>query len=236
MCEMFGGPSAQEESTLGQTSALSSSLLSNYRQQYSQQQDVLGRLQGQISRIQSGQTGPGFSGEENAARTSQIINSGAAASRNAIQAARSVGNGATGTLTSGINQQVEGQIGAVTGANTSNALLKEQSDNFAQGRQNAITSASALQTLSGDYNPAGYASQAGNELGAQFKEATQIQQEKIARSQAIAGLVEKVGMGAATFGMGGVAALGSGESFGEGIGDFFKGGSNASFGTNFGLN
>lgn len=236
MCDLFGGPSQGEQTAYQETSALSQSLLSNFRQQYAQQQSTLGQLEGEISRIQTGQTGPGFSGEENAALRSEIVNQGAAAARNAIQANRSVGSGATGTLTSGINAQVEGQIGAITGTDTANQLLKETTANYAQGRENAIRAASAFQTMYNSFNPTAYAGMAGQELGQQFTEADKINQEKIARSQAIAGLVEKVGLGAATFGAGGIAALGSGESFGEGLGDFFKGGMNASFGTNFGIN
>lgn len=242
MCDMFGGPSAQETSTLQSQTELSNALWSNFQQQYQQQQGVLQNLQTQIGRIQSGQTGPGFSGEENAARIALIQNTTAAEARNAVQAARSVGAGTqsspSGGLTrqSGINQQVAGQIESKIGAAGSNALLAEQAENFATGRENAYKTVGALQALSGQYNPAAYSGQEEGALGQQFNMADKINQQNIARSQSIAGFATKLALGAATFGAGGIGALGAGESFGEGVGDFLSGGANAEFGTNFGVN
>lgn len=242
MCNMFGGPSAAENSTLQSQTELSNALWSNFQQQYQQQQGVLQNLQTQIGRIQSGQTGPGFSGAENAARIALIQNTTAAEARNAVQAARSVGAGTqvspSGGMTrqSGINQQVAGQIESKVGAAGSNALLSEQAENFAQGRENAYRTVGALQSLSGDYNPAAYSGQENSALGQRFNMADKINQQNIQRSQAIFGAATKLALGAATFGAGGIGALGSGESFGEGASDFLSGGANAAFGTNFGIN
>ena len=241
MCNMFGGPSAAEKSTLMSQTQLSNALWSNFQQQYQQQQGVLKNLQAQIGRIQSGQTGPGFSGAENAARIALIQNTTAAEARNAVQAARSVGAGTqvspSGGMTrqSGINQQVAGQIASKIGAVGANALLGEQAENYATGRENALRTAGALQALAGEYNPAAYSGQEESSLGQQFGMADKIRQQEAARSQAIFGAATKLAMGAATFGLGGIGALGSGESFGEGLGDFLKGGANAEFGTNFGI-
>lgn len=241
MCDMFGGPSAQEKSTLQSQTQLATALWSNFNQQYQQQQEVLKNLQSQIGRIQSGQTGPGFSGAENAARIALIQNTTAAEARNAIQAARSVGAGTqvspSGGMTrqSGINQQTGAQIASKIGAAGANALLAEQAENFAVGRENAFRTAGALQALSGDYNPSVYSGQENAALGQRFQMAKTIQQEEAARSRGIFGAATKLALGAATFGAGGIAALGAGESFGEGVGDFFKGGMNEAFGTNFGL-
>lgn len=242
MCNMFGGPSAQEKATLQSQTNLANALWTNFNQQYQQQQDVLKNLQTQIGRIQSGQTGPGFSGEENAARIALIQNTTAAEARNAVQAARSVGAGTqtspTGGMTrqSGINQQVAGQIASKIGAAGSNALLAEQAENFAQGRENAYRTVGALSALSGQYNPAAYSGQEEGALGQQFNMADKIRQQEAARSQAIFGAASKLALGAATFGLGGIGALGAGESFGEGASDFLSGGMNATFGTNFSVN
>lgn len=242
MCNMFGGPSDQEKSTLQSQTQLADALWSNFNQQYQQQQGVLSQLQTQIGRIQSGQTGPGFSGEENADRIALIRNTTAAEARNAVQAARSVGAGSqvspTGGMTrqSGINQQTGGQIYAKIGAAGANALIAENAENFAQGRENAYRTVGGLQALSGQYNPAAYSGQEEGALGQEFQMADKVQQEETQRSQAIFGAATKLALGAATFGVGGIGALGAGESFGEGAGDFLKGGLNETFGTNFGLN
>lgn len=242
MCDMFGGPSSAENATLQSQTNLSNALWSNFNQQYQQQQGVLQQLQAQIGRIQSGQTGPGFSGAENAARIALIQNTTAAQARNAVQAARSVGAGTQSSTAgnlerqAGINQQVTGQIEAKVGAQGANELLAEQAENFATGRENAYKTAGALQQLAGTYNPAQYGQLTGSSLGQQFSQADKINQENIARSQAIAGLVTKVGLGAATFGVGGIGALGAGESVGEAGSDFLAGGLNALSGSNFSIN
>jgi hypothetical protein len=189
MCldSLFGGPSQGEQTAQAQESNLSMDLMANYQQQYAQQQDVLARLGAEVSRIQSGNTGPGFGGAENAALISGIVNSGAAAARNAIQASqdRSAGqvfNGqtdATGLArASAIRQQVAGDIAAKVGANTQNALIAENAANWAQGRATARESADLLSRQVGLYNPAAYASGASSATQSSFNMAQKIQQEK----------------------------------------------------------
>jgi hypothetical protein len=240
MCDMFGGPSQAETGTLSQTQGLSTALMSAFNQQYAQQQGVLKQLGSQIFRIQSGQTGTGFSGGENAALISQIQNQGAAQARNAIQQQRQLGAGTMPgsglSRQSGINAQVAGGISALAGAQTANNLIGETAQNYAQGRANAISAEQGLQSLQDDFSPSTYSNQASSNLVNQFKESDEINQQNIQRSQAIAGLIEKGVMGAATFGLGGVGALGAGEGIGEGASDFLSGGMNALTGSNFGIN
>ena len=241
MCDLFGGPTSGEENAQAQESQLSKSLMANYQQQYGQQQQVLSQLQSQIGRIQSGNTGPGYGGAENAALISGIQNQGAAATRNATQAAlnRMSGQqfgGATDTSglarTSAIRGQIAGQIGAVGATNTANALNQEQAANYAQGRTNAIQTASALQTMQGDFNPTAYASGASSTEQASFGQAHEINVEEQQKAQAIAKFIQQGVMTAATAGMGGIGALGAGESFGEGASDFMGGAMNALSGSN----
>ena len=242
MCDMFGGPSSGENVAYQNQVGLTNSLRSAFNEQYATQKDVLNRLGSQIMRIQTGQTGPGYGGAENASRIALIQNQGAAAARNAIQAERTrsagVGGGGTSGLarTAAINRQIAGGIEALSGANTSNALIREQAENFEQGRSNAISAASGLQSLAGDYNPSAYSSQALSSNKGQFDMAHTINQEKIAARQAMFGTALKAGLGAATFGVGAIGALGAGESLGEGVSDALSGGFNALSGTNFGIN
>ena len=242
MCDLFGGPSSGEQNAYDNQVGITNSMRSAFNQQYAQQQGVLSQLNGQIMRIQSGQTGPGFGGAENASRIALIQNQGAAAARNAIQAERTQSAGVGGGGTSGlarsaaINRQISGGIEALSGANTSNQLIGEQAENFAQGRANATQAAQGFQALAGDYNPLGYANASSSSNQQQFGQADKINQENIQKSQAIAGLVEKGAGLALTGGLGGFAALGGGESLGEGLSDFGAGASNAAFGTNFGIN
>src|ERR1700688_3844444 len=88
MCDLFGGPSSGETNAYDNQVGITNSMRSAFNQQYAQQQGVLNQLNGQIMRIQSGQTGPGFGGAENASNIALIQNQGAAQARNAIQAER----------------------------------------------------------------------------------------------------------------------------------------------------
>src|SRR5579859_1908381 len=101
MCNLFGGPSAGENVAYDNQVGLTNSFRSAFNQQYGQQQSVLNNLNAQIMRIQSGNTGPGFGGTENASRIAAIQNQGSAAARNAIQAERERSAGTTGVLGGG---------------------------------------------------------------------------------------------------------------------------------------
>ncbi len=235
MCDYFGGVGTGEEALQQQEQGLAGTMTADFNQQYSQQQASLQQLNNEIGRIQSGNTGPGFGGAENAARISQIQNVGAAAARNAIQAQRSVGAGsqvsAQGGLTrqSGINQQTAGQIEERAGAGTSNALLQEQAENYATGRANAISTAQALQTMANSYNPLGYGNAASSANSSAFSQAQTIEQQKQQKAQAIGNLAAQVGITAATGGIGGLAG---GAGMGGGLTGFLKAGLN-SLGANF---
>lgn len=236
MCDLFGGPSAAEKSSLQRQTAISNAMWSNFQQQYQQQQGALKNLQAEIGRIQSGQTGPGFGGAENAARIALIQNTSAAQARNAIQAVRSRGAGVAGGAggagtvpgaAAGIGAQTDAAIQAQVGANEANQLIAEQGENFAQGRTNAERTAAGLSQLAGLYSPTQYGSEAESANAQNFSMADKINQENIAKTQAEIGFGTKLALGAATFGAGGIGALGAGESFGEGASDFLHGGLNA---------
>lgn len=242
MCNLFGGPSYGEQAALDSTTEYANAMMANYNQQYQLQQGALTNMQAQVARLQSGQTGPGFGGDENAARIAYIKNLYAAQARNEAQAMRERGAGtqaapnATGmTRQSGINQQTDAEARSRAQAGEANDLIKEQAENFAQGRVNTERAISGWDALAGRYNPQSYAGMAKSGYDTEFGEAQKIQQEKQQRASNIFGAATKLAMGAATFGIGGIGALGGGESFGEGVGDFLKGGMNETFGTNFNL-
>ena len=206
MCNMFGGPTGGEEGLAGQSTNLAATLGANFSQNYANQQATLARLGATVNMIQSGQTGPGFSSMEDNAFKTNIINQGAAAARNAQQmtADKFAGQGSGGGsgINTGAARQVAGQIASTTGAATSNALINEQAANFQQGRTNAIQTENALQTIQGDFGGVAQSSLAGEETQNQlaYKQQSNIQAQQVARSQAIAGLVEKgIGMVAGGF-------------------------------------
>jgi hypothetical protein len=232
MCKMFGGPSREEETLAGQESNLAQDLLANYKEQYGKREDVLRQLGGEISRIQSGNTGPGFGGAENAALISDIQNKGAAAARNAIQATqeRAAGQRFQGVTDSAglaraaaIRQQVNAAITTGAEIRTANALNAETAANYEQGRRNAAATASGLATLAGEYTPLQYASGASAATQSAFGMQHEINKEKAERAAAIGGLVKKgIGMAAGAV-TGGLAA-------GGGFWDILKGAAGGALG------
>src|SRR5579859_1266259 len=234
MADCFGGSTGEERGLEAQTSSLSKSLEANYKEAFASQGNELAQLQSEISQIRSGQTGPGFGADELAARRSEIINQAGANARNVEQAEanRSAGqifNGSQDSSglarASAVRQQLSGEALSASENQKAAALENLTAQNYAQGRVNAYQTAGGLEALSGAYGGRAGQSLSGS-LSAEstaFSQENEIRKQEAARSQAIAGLVEKGAMTAATFGAGGVANLGPGESFGEGASDFFSG-------------
>jgi hypothetical protein len=228
MCNMFGGASDEEKGLQAADSGLSRTLESHYEKAFGDQIDSLNMLKNTISRIQSGQTGPGFSADELAARTSEIVNQSGANARNVEQklADESAGQifggsqDASGLArASAIRQQLSGQ--ALSSAETakSRALENLTAENYATGRMNADKTAAGLEALSGQYGGIVGTSLSGREaIGKQaFSEAHEINQENSQATAMLGGLL-KAGVG-----LGG-AFLTGGLSGGAGFGDFMKGG------------
>lgn len=234
MANCFGSASEQEKGAQAQTQSLANSLQANYATEFGQQQDVLGQLNSEINRIQSGDTGPGFGADELAARRADIVNNAAASERNAQQAVQNQGAGqvfngaqdASGLArTSAIRQTIGGEIASAGEANKSNQLNALNEANYAQGRANAAQTAAGLNELAGRYNPAGYASEAVGAAGQSFQQADKIRSESGAAM--LGGLLSSSLKLGTSFLSGGLSNLGSNESFGEGTSDFFSGGINA---------
>lgn len=229
MCD-FGGPSGAEEGAQGQIADFSKTLDANYQTIFGEQQATVGRLQSVLSQIQSGETGPGFGGAENAALISQIQNQGAAAARDTAQAVidRSAGrvfNGQTDTSglarTSAINKQIQEEAASKAATATAGALSAETAANYAQGRKNAETTASGLSTLAGIENPNAAASSTIEANKVSFDQAAKIQQQKQQATQMVGGIAE-AGLGILGGGIGNLDTTGSSTPF-EQVQNFLSG-------------
>lgn len=231
MCNFFGGASGEERSTAAQEGDLAKTLQADFGERFGQQSSTLASLNSTINRIQSGQTGPGYSGAEEAAKTSDIINQTAANARNAQQAvqdrAAGQGGGGTGDIarSSGIRQQVNAEIGAA-GANEKSALLaRNEENNYNQGRLNATETANLLGRQASLEDPLGFAGAASSANQSTFGMENKINQEDT--SGGLFGSLLQAGVGVAKdFVTGGIGNLDStgGSSTGEQIGNFLKGG------------
>jgi hypothetical protein len=226
------GPSGNESLINAQQESLANQLSADFNSRFQSQSDLLSKLSSSIKPIiAAGPNQQGFSPAESAALNTQAINSSGAAARNAKQAAGnfSAGQNNSSGLQSGVQQQIEGSIDSSSAnqlATTQNQITQA---NYNQGRQNYFAGLNALSSVTSQYDPAQFSSQAGQNFSTAFNQADKIQQEKNQEQAQIAGGIAGLAMDAATFGMGGLGNLDmAGTSTGgEQAGNFFSGGLNA---------
>jgi len=170
---LFGGPSKAEKNLGAQSQGLASAMEGDFNTVFNEQQSTLGQLKDELTRINTGSEGMGFSALENQLLMSGIETGAAGAERNAIQASqnRMAGLNQTGGVASGA--QAAREAGIVAGGEEAKAqgLNAETLANINQGRQNALTTAGGLQSLAGLENPEGYGKMAGNENQVAFQQA-----------------------------------------------------------------
>jgi hypothetical protein len=230
------GPTSEEKGLSAQDSDLSGTLNAHYEKAFGDQMDSLNMLKSTISRIQSGTTGPGFSADELAARTGQIVNQAGANARNVQQLEANQGAGQTFggssdssglARSSAIRRQLTGEAASAGENQKAGALENLTAENYATGRMNADKTAAGLESLSGAYGGAANSSLSGRLTAGQnaFGEAEQLHQEKDAAGGGF-GKMLAFGAGlAGDFLTGGLSA---------GAGGFMKGGLGALAGTGFG--
>jgi hypothetical protein len=229
MSQCFGGPTSTEKGLQGQSENLSETLSANAATEFGEQQGTIKDINAQLSRLESGQTGPGFGAQEEAANVAGIENNAGAMARNVTQAVQNQnagqtfqGSGDTSGLgrTSAIRQQIGEEAKSSAAGQEANALNANTAANFATGRAETVQTIGGLDALSGQENPNAAYSEATNANSTSFGEAKTIQEQQQEKDAAIAGLVTGgLGLGA-DFLTGGIA----GAAGGGGIGGFFKGG------------
>jgi len=216
--ELACGSSGDEKSLESSSSTFSKTLQSVFSDALASQKGILSKLGGVINRISSGQTGPGYGAQEQQDRVNQIKTTAAAAERNAQQAIqdRSAGQVFGGQSdssglgrTSAINKQVAGQIATNVENKEADLLNQEMIQNYEQGRNNAITTASGLNTLAGQYGSEAGMGESGaiNENQIAFGQANKINQENNQWQSDLAGLGTGLVKSAAGFATGGFGNL-----------------------------
>jgi len=149
------------------------------------------------------------------------------------KASRSLNNqlavrgGGSEVLPTGSRDALKGQLASAAANESSRQSQAITEANYNLGRQNWQQATAGLTQLGQLYNPTPFASLAQSGNNDAFQMSNQINQQKNQKTAAIAGGLASLGLDAATFGMGGLAA-------GGGIGGFLKGGLNA-LGGKFGL-
>jgi len=230
-----GGPSHAMENVASHQQSLADSLFANYQERYADQTDLLKSLRNSyMPLVAAGPNQQGFSSPVLATLNTQILNSGAAAARNARQAAGNftAGQNNTSGLTSGITRQINSSINSQAANQVAGAQANLTQKNYELGRDNYFRSVGGMQALAGEENPGQFADLSGSNLNSSYKEQSQINDEKNAQKAALAGGIVSLATDVATAGLGGFANLGPGESFSEGLSDFGKGAFGALSGNN----
>lgn len=225
------GPSSQAGPLAAQTTSLATTLAGNYNQYFANQSAVLGNLNAMLTPIaQAGPDQQGFGPRELAAlqtQTGEGIGANYAKATQALNTQLAARGGGNEYLPTGAGAALRGTLASAAANELSQANIGITEANYGQGRQNWREATAGLNALAQEYNPNPAASGAQSGFGSAFGMYDKIQQEKNQKEAAIAGGITSLATGALTFGMGGLANLGAGEGFGEGVGDFFKGGLSA---------
>lgn len=221
--DFLGGPS-NEMKWLGMDEmGLSKTMTGWMNTAYGKQQDILNQLQGNASRLATGNTGMGFGAAENSLLRGEIMANGAAGARNALQATMNAraGLGGGGFAAGGAGEtsslaRAAGQTAALTSqANiagetaTTQGLAAETLANIQQGRTNALQTQGALSSLAGFYDPTRYAQLASQTNQQAFGQESKINELNQQRAKAI-GSLAMTGLGLATGGITGGLAAGGG--------------------------
>jgi hypothetical protein len=218
------GPSGSEKSLAAQSQSLSSLMQADFGQRFGQQSSVLQSLNQSLSPIvAAGPSQQGMSSSELATLNTSAINSAGAAARNARAAAGnfSAGQNNTSGLTSGITKQINAGVDSAAANTLATNQLGITKANYDQGSANYWRALGAQQGVANAYDPSAFGSQAIGANSNAFGQAKTITDQTNAEQAAIAGGISSIAGGFLT---GGLSNLGPGESFGEGAGDFLKGG------------
>lgn len=219
------GPSKEEKNLEKQEASFDQTLQQDYSQTFAQNQQILSTLNQVLQPIvTAGPNQEGFNLQEKSALNTQAIESNAAGYNAAISAAEQRENaagGGTSFLPSGVNAQINAEIGSEAEANKANELLDITKADYAQGRANWQTALAGEQGVASGQNPLGYAGATTNANEAAFNEADKIQQET---NQAYGDVLSGIGS-IATGAIGGFANLDrtGGSTFGEQLLNFGEG-------------
>lgn len=181
---------------------------------FSEQQDLLNQMKQIYSPILAkGPNQEGFSPAEKAGLESQAIEGTA---KNYSQAARAVGGqiaaegGGNNPLPTGGSEQLREEVGASAAGEESNEQQQIEQADYAQGYQEFQGATAALETASGQLNPAAYENAATSAGNAAEETAKDINAEQNSWEAPVLGAIGAIGGGIAT---GGMSNLGKGEGF-----------------------
>lgn len=175
------GPSSQEKQLEQQEASLDQTLQQDYAQTFAANQQILQSLNSVLQPIvEAGPNQQGYSAAELSSLNTQAIESNAQGYNQATQAAASRENaegGGTSFLPSGVNAQINAEIGTAAESNLANEQLGITQANYAQGRQNWQTALAGEAGVASAENPLGYAGATTSANSTAFNEANQINQQ-----------------------------------------------------------
>jgi len=223
------GASAEEKANAQAQADLAHTLQQDFATTFANQQNILAGLSKQLSPIvNAGPSQFGYStAQTNALNT--LASSGTAQqyqnAKRAVGEAQAAAGGGNALLPTGTNQQTMADLASAGAQQESNELLSIQNAGWNQGNQNYNRAVSDLLSTSGQFNPTGYASEAGSANSSAFNMSKTIADQNNAASpwNAIGGALGGIA------GLVGAPILGDiGSKIGSKItGSLFGGGSNS---------
>ena len=175
------GPSQSEKNLQSQEASFDATLQADYAQTFAANQQILQTLNASLKPIvEAGPNQQGFSAGELSSLNTEAIESNAQGVNQAEQAAAQRENaegGGTTLLPSGVNAQINAEIGSAAESNLSSENLGITQANYAQGRQNWQTALAGEQGVAAGEAPLGYAGATTASNTAAFNEANTINQQ-----------------------------------------------------------
>lgn len=216
------GPSQSEKNLQKSEADFNQTLQQDYAQTFAANQEILKALNASLAPIlAAGPNQQGYSPAELAALNTQAIESNATGVNQAEKAAaqrEDAAGGGTSLLPSGVNAQINAEIGTAGEENLSREQLGITQANYAQGRANWQTALSGELATASGFNPLGYASATTSANTSAFNEANAInQQSNQMWSDVLGGVVGIAGSFARGYGQG-MGGGGAAQSGGTGYG------------------
>ena len=194
---MCSGPSAAENNLANQQAAFSATLQQDYAQTFANNQQILSTLNGVLQPIvTAGPNQQGYSPAEQAALSTQAIDSNAQGyqqTMKALGAQENARGGGQSFLPSGVDSQINAGLANAAESNLSNEQLGITTANYDQGLQNWQNALSGEQQIAAGQNPTGYANAGIQSNQSAFNEASSVNQQSQQMWSDVLGIIPGIG-------------------------------------------
>lgn len=207
------GPSAGETAAANAEAGFAQTMVQTFNTQLANQTATLGQINTNLQNLAAGNTPMGFSAADLSRLRGGAVTNTAQLFRNAMQRVSTTlagqGGGGSSALTSGVQQQIFGDIAAQAAGKEAEQLTNIDLSNIQLGRENLLAATTGLEKMAELQSPEAYAGEAGSTLAKSFDAQHTMSME---RAQALADIGGAItgGISAATGLAGGIGKAFSG--------------------------